>query len=475
MKKSTLALAVAVGVLAQHAYADGQADAKGFLEGATSTLGMRNYYINTDNRDRDAAKAGQSLNSEWGQGFDLRFNSGYTQGTVGFGLDVIALTAIKLDSGGGSNGATPTSAGGTVFPTEATGGKNAKAVNDFSSLGLTGKVRVSQTELKIGTLLPNNPVIKYNDGRLLPQTFTGGQITSNEIKDLTLTLGQVEKAKGRNSSNDEDLSINGANASSNYSQGTTGRFSNKFQYAGADYKVTKDLVASYYFGELKDFYSQNFLGLVHNWAIGPGVLKSDLRYYRSRDNGANGNTSGYFTTGYYPDNSTLATQGKGKVDNNLYSYLALYSVAGHTFGAGYQYSNGESDFPWLNQGDGSSNSTITDMQIQKFAHAGERTWQARYAYDFAQVGMPGLTAGVIYLRGNNVDTAAKEYTAQAAPALGTGRSEWERDITVAYVVPEGTFKNVGVAWKNAMWRNDIVGQREQDENRLIVSYTIPLL
>ncbi|NWD66497.1 OprD family porin [Pseudomonas gingeri] len=474
MKKSTLALAVAVGVLAQHAYADGQADATGFIEGAKSTLGLRNFYINTDNRDRDANKAGQSLNSEWGQGFDLRFNSGYTQGTVGFGLDVIALTAIKLDSGGGSNGATPTSAGGTVFPTEATGGKNARAVNDFSSLGLTGKVRVSQTELKIGTLMPNNPVIKYNDGRLLPQTFTGGQITSNEIKDLTLTLGQVEKAKGRNSSNDEDLSIAGANASSNYSQGTAGRFSNKFQYAGADYKITKDLVASYYFGELKDFYSQNFLGLVHNWAIGPGVLKSDLRYYRSRDNGANGNTSGYFTTGYYPDNTTLATQGKGKVDNNLYSYLALYSVAGHTFGAGYQYSNGESDFPWLNQGDGSSNSTITDMQIQKFAHAGERTWQARYAYDFAQVGVAGLTAGVIYLRGNNIDTVGKEGQAQVN-VLGTGRSEWERDITISYVVPEGTFKNVGVSWKNAMWRNDIAGQREQDENRLIVSYSIPLL
>jgi len=466
---------VAVGVLAQHAYADGQADATGFIEGAKSTLGLRNYYINTDNRDRDTKASGsQSLNSEWGQGFDLRFTSGYTQGTVGFGLDVIALTAIKLDSGGGSNGATPTSAGGTVFPTEATGGKNAKAVNDFSSLGLTGKVRVSQTELKVGTLLPNNPVIKYNDGRLLPQTFTGGQITSNEIKDLTLTLGQVEKAKGRNSSNDEDLSINGANGGSNYSQGTAGKFSNKFQYAGADYKVTKDLVASYYFGELKDFYSQNFLGLVHNWAIGPGVLKSDLRYYRSRDNGANGDTAAYFSSGYYPDNTPLSARAKGKVDNNLYSYLALYTVAGHTFGGGYQYSNGESDFPWLNQGDGSSNSTITDMQIQKFGHAGERTWQGRYSYDFAQVGVPGLTAGVIYLRGNNIDTVGKEGAAQVN-VLGTGRSEWERDITVSYVVPEGTFKNVGVSWKNAMWRNDIAGQREQDENRLIVSYSIPLL
>jgi len=474
MNKCTLALAVAVGVLSQQAYAEGQADAKGFIEDAKSTLGLRNFYINTDNRSGANGKTGQSLNSEWGQGFDLRFNSGYTQGTVGFGLDVIALEGIRLDTGRGSNGATPSTSGTTMFPAEATGGKNAKSVNDFGSLGLTGKVRVSQTELKVGTLLPNNPVIKYNDGRLLPQTFTGGELKSNEIKDLTLTLGQVDEAKGRNSSNDDNLSIAGANGSSNFSADTTGRFSNKFQYAGADYKITKDLVASYYYGKLKDFYSQNFLGLVHNWAIGPGVLKSDLRYYRSRDDGANGHDSNYFTTGYYPEHTSLSTRGKGNVDNNLYSYLALYTIEGHTFGAGYQYSNGESDFPWLNQGDGSSNSTITDMQIQKFAHAGERTWQARYAYDFAKVGVPGLTAGVIYVRGNSINTVGKEGPTQVN-TLGLGRSEWERDISVAYVVPEGTFKNLGVAWKNAMWRNDIAGQREQDENRLIVSYSIPLL
>ncbi|NWA01914.1 OprD family porin [Pseudomonas gingeri] len=464
MKKSTLALAVAVGVLAQ------QASAAGFIEDSKATLGLRNYYINTDNRDSDAGTAKvkatgvQSKNEEWGQGFDLRFISGYTQGTVGFGIDAIGLLGVRLDSGRGTNGATSTSYGGTVFPSES----NGKAVNDFSSLGLTGKVKVSQTELKIGTLQPNNPVIKYNDGRLLPQTFQGGQITSNEIKDLTLTAGQIEHAKGRNSSNTEGLSIAGANSPT-----ATGRRSNKFYYGGADYKITKDLVASYYYGELKDFYSQNFLGLVHNWSIGPGVLKSDLRYYRSRDNGANGDTSAYFTSGYYDDKS-FATNTKGKVDNDLYSYLALYSVEGHTFGAGYQYSKGDSDFPWLNQGDGSSNSTITDMQIQKFARAGERTWQARYAYDFAKVGVPGLTAGIIYLRGNNIDTAGNVGTAQTR-TLGTGGTEWERDLTLAYVVPQGTFKNLGFAWKNAMWRNDIPGQRDQDENRLIVSYSIPLL
>jgi len=464
MNKSTLALAVAVGVLAQ------QASAAGFIEDSKATLGLRTFYINTDNRDSDtkAAKAPSKI-EETGQGFQLNFTSGFTQGTVGFGVDAIGQYGVKLDSSPAKAGnPTGSASGGTVFPSQ---GSDHSAVNDFASLGLTGKVKVSQTVLKVGTLQPNNPVIKYNDGRMLAQTFTGGELVSNEIKDLTLTAGEINEAKGRNSSNDEGLSIAGANKGSNYD---AGKFSNKFYYAGADYKITKDLTASYYYGELKDFYSQNFLGLVHNWSIGPGVLKSDLRYYRSRDNGSNGNDKNFFTTGYYPDNTPLANTTSGKVDNNLYSYLALYSVEGHTFGAGYQYSNGESDFPWLNQGDGSSNSTITDMQIQKFARAGERTWQARYAYDFAKVGVPGLTAGIIYLRGNNIDTAGKVGSTQTLTG-GYGATEWERDLTLAYVVPQGPLKNLGVAWKNAMWRNDIPGQRDQDENRLIVSYSIPLL
>ncbi|MCP1498561.1 hypothetical protein J2Y86_003268 [Pseudomonas migulae] len=457
MNKSTLALAVAVGVLAQ------QAGAAGFIEDSKATLGLRNFYINTDNRDHDANTAAnkrngvQSKNEEWGQGFDLRFTSGYTQGTVGFGIDAIGLLGVRLDSGGGTNGATATSYGGTVFPSKS----NGEAVDNFSSLGLTAKAKISQTELKLGTLQPKLPVIVTNDGRLLPQTFQGGQITTNDIKDLTLVGGQIEHAKGRNSSNNEELSIAGANAHT-----AAGRDSNKFIYGGGDYKITKDLTAQYYYGNLEDFYKQHFLGLVHNWAIGPGVLKSDFRYFNSSDDGANGHDSAYYTTG----NDTGFNSGKGKVDNNLYSGLFLYTVAGHTFGGGYQASNGNSDFPWLNQGDGSSAYITTDMQIAKFARAGERTWQARYSYDFAKVGVPGLTAGVVYLRGDNIDTVGTN-----GRENGSDSSEWERDLTIGYVVPEGPLKNLGLMWKNASWRNDVPGQRDQDENRLILSYSIPLL
>ena len=450
MNKSTLAIAVAVGLLAQ------QASAAGFIEDSKATLKLRNFYINNDNRDSGTAK-NANYQEEWGQGFQLDFTSGFTQGTVGFGVDAIGLLGVRLDSGKGRHG-NPTSSnyGGTVFPTDSDG----RAVSDYSSLGLTAKAKISQTELRYGTLMPKLPVVSYNDGRLLPQTFEGGQITSNEFKDLTLIGGQIEHAKGRNSSNNEELSIAGAN------NARTGEFSNKFLYGGADYKLNKDLLLQYYYGNLKDFYKQHFLGLTHNWAIGPGVLKSDLRYFHSTDDGKNGSDPAYYSSGDYRGQAS----GKGKVDNNLLSGLFLYSVEGHTFGAGYQVSNGSSDFPWLNQGDGSSAYITTDMQISKFARAGERTWQARYSYDFAKLGAPGLTAGLVYLRGDNIDTVGG-----AGQLTGTGRSEWERDITLAYVVQDGPLKNLGVMWKNAMWRNDIPSQRDQDENRLIVSYSIPLL
>ena len=124
------------------------------------------------------------------------------------------------------------------------------------------------------------------------------------------------------------------------------RDSNKFIYGGGDYKITKDLTAQYYYGNLEDFYKQHFLGLVHNWAIGPGVLKSDLRYFNSSDDGANGHTPTYYSTGNY--NGTAAV--KARSTTTCIAACSCTTVAGHTFGGGYQVSNGSSDFPWLEPG-----------------------------------------------------------------------------------------------------------------------------
>ena len=85
MKKSTLALSLALGVIAQ------QAGAAGFIEDSKASVTARNFYINQDTRD-GAAKPNKQ--EEWGQGFIFNFASGYTQSTVGFGVDAIGLYGV---------------------------------------------------------------------------------------------------------------------------------------------------------------------------------------------------------------------------------------------------------------------------------------------------------------------------------------------------------------------------------------------
>ena len=91
MNKSTLALAVAVGVLAQ------QAGAAGFIEDSKASVSSRTMYFNNDNRE-----GGMPTSSERPlKVCKFDFQSGFTQGTVGFGIDAQALVGIHLDGGKG--------------------------------------------------------------------------------------------------------------------------------------------------------------------------------------------------------------------------------------------------------------------------------------------------------------------------------------------------------------------------------------
>ncbi|WP_158891778.1 MULTISPECIES: OprD family porin [unclassified Pseudomonas] len=454
MVKKPLVVAVSAACLNLSLIA--AANAAGFIEDSKATLSLRNFYYNSDNRNEASyAARNPSKVEEWGQGFLLNYQSGFTQGTVGFGVDAIGMLGLRLDGSGHAGRGTNSNQPGTMFPRET----DNSSVDEFSSVGATAKMKISETEFRYGTLLPKLPVVVSNDGRLLPQTYQGAQVTSKDIKNLTLTGGQLQSAKNRNSTDQDQLSIAGSNS------GATARDSNKFNFVGADYKVTKDLTLQYYFGQLEDFYNQHFLGLTHAVKLGDGTFKTDLRYFNSKGNGDNkdADTQGAFygSTGYYG-----GTRTRGEVDNRLYSGLFTYSIYGHTLGLGYQSTSGDSNFPYLNEAGGASTYTITDIQINNFTRSGEDTWQARYSYDFGQLGVKGLTAGVIYQRGDNIRTSA-----------GSDFMEWERDLTVSYVIPEGQLKGLGFTWRNAMLRTDLPAatQRDQDENRLIVSYTLPLL
>lgn len=396
------------------------ADAAGFLEDSRLKLQLRNVYFNENFRDEQglsarAAATAKSERTEWAQGFLLDYRSGFSQGTLGFGLDALGLLGLRLDSGPGRSGT-------GLLPVHGDG----RAADEASSLGATAKARLGKTVVRHGTLLPKMPVLVYNDARLLPQTYQGTQFTSADIEGLSLTLGRLDSFKLRDSTDSRGLFADG------YNGGRSGDFS----YAGADYQVSKTLRLSYFHGELNDFYRQDFAGIQHDLPLAGGVLTSDLRYFKSRDTGA---------------------AHSGTIDNDMLSGQLTYAHSGHTLGAGLQRLNGEAGLPYIS---GATVYSFSNVGIGKFIEEDEQSWLVSYAYDFKAVGLPGLTFMTRYISGDNGRSGNE------------GLHEWERDVEVAYVVPKGPLKGFGAKLRNYVYRADFA--RGRDSNRLYLTYDLAL-
>jgi len=411
---ATLGATLAIPTLAQAA----------FIEDTKAGLELRNFYYNSDNRQEGAS---QSKQDEWAQGFILRVESGYTEGPVGFGVDALGLLGVKLDS-------SPDRTGTGLLPVGDSG-----APDDYSELGLTAKAKVSKSVLKVGTLQLKNPAIGTSDSRLLPAVMRGAQLVSNEIDGLTLDLGYIDQINNRNSTNYEDMVVNTTGKDitiDGASVADSGVESDELVYLGGTYKVTKDLSASYYYSNLEDFYKQHALNLIHVLPIADGQsLKTDLRYQRSKDDGST------------------------NVDNKAFGAMVTYSISGHSFGLGYQKMSGDTGFAYV--GGNIDPYLVNYVQIGDFARTDEKSWQARYDFNFAAVGIPGLTFMTRYLSGEDFG------------ANGDGK-EWERNTDIGYTFQEGALKNLNLKWRNATFRTNGTGN-DIDQNRLIVSYTIPLM
>ncbi len=389
-----------------------------FVKDSSANFETRNMYFNRDFREG----SGQSKRDEWAQGFMLDLQSGFTDGTVGFGVDALGMLGIKLDS-------SPDRTGTGLLPTHDDG----EAADEYSKLGVTAKVKVSNSVLKVGSLIPELPTLNPNDGRILPQTFEGGMLTSEEIKNLTFTGGRLDKAKDRDDSNYEDLALNNKN-----SRFASGASSDHFGFAGLDYKLTDKITGSYHFAQLDDVYRQHYLGLVAVQPMGPGTLSADLRASFSDDQGkADG----------------------GKVDNRALNGIVSYGLNGHKLGFGYQHMSGDTGFAYI---DGTDPYLINFVQINDFANAEERSWQARYDYDFAKVGVPGLTFMTRYVSGDNAEVTGSNETGK----------EWERNTEFKYVVQSGSLKNVSLRVRSATFRSNFA--RDADEIRIMVGYTLAL-
>lgn len=391
--------------------------AEGFIDDTKATLNLRNAYFNRNFTNPTKA---QGKAEEWTQSFILDAKSGFTQGTVGFGMDVLGLYSLKLDGGKGTGGT-------QLLPLDHDG----RPADNFGRLGVAFKARLSQTEVKVGEWMPVLPILRSDDGRSLPQTFRGGQITSKEIAGLTLYGGQFRANSPRDDGSMSDMSMFGKAAFT----------SDRFNFQGAEYAFNdKRTQVGVWNAQLKDIYSQQFINLIHSQPVGNWTLGANLGFFYGKDDG-----------------SARA----GSLDNKTWSGLFSARYGGNTFYVGLQTLTGNS--AWMRVNGTSGGTLANDSYNSSYDNAEEKSWQVRHDYNFAALGIPGLTLMNRYISGSNVHTGT----------ISDGK-EWGRESEVGYTVQSGALKNFNVRWRNSSMRRDY-SNNEFDENRLIVSYPISLL
>src|SRR5690554_696667 len=247
MKWSVIAFAVAAAST-QMAVASQQSESNGFIEDSKLDLHARTLYFNRDFRNDSHSNRGygrdvegkptgtklqgnkgktQSYREDFGLGLKAIYESGFTQGTVGFGVDVFGLQGIKLDTGGGRQG-------NNQFPTD---GRSGKAQDNYSQAGAAVKARLSNTTLKYGQQFVDLPVLSTDDSRLLPESTTGFLVTSEEIDGLVVHAGHFTALSSMDDSNRDSVD--------DFDNGGL----RSLDLIGARYNFTDNLSAAYYYAD----------------------------------------------------------------------------------------------------------------------------------------------------------------------------------------------------------------------------------
>lgn len=404
--------AVVCLAVAQSGYANDLNELSFFKDSKTQILN-RNFYFNRDYRN--AASTSQSKRDEWAQGLIATFNSGFTPGVIGVGVDAIGMAGLKLDSSPDriNSGLLPSSGRGQVGIDH--------AQNEYSKAAGALKFKYSNTVLKYGEQQVNTPVFATGDNRLLPETVEGLYISSKEISGLNLEAAHFTSMT---------LKERTSRAASNLKEA---------DLVGATYSLTKSLTAGLYASSVKDYWDKKYVGLSWTRAIDESqAVAMDFRFY---------------------DQKSIGEELGGDLDNKSFSLRGSYAIGAHKFTLASQRIQGKGGYTFYVDG-GSTNYMPNFIQYAEFTREDERSWQARYDYSFVGLGVPGLDFMVRYVRGDNIKIAGYD----------GAQKEWERNIELGYTVQSGPLKNLNFRLKHANYRNSF--NSDLDDVRFITQYPI---
>ncbi|HBX54631.1 OprD family porin [Pseudomonas sp. UBA2684] len=440
LNKTKLSLAVFSAIVSAAplmAAAEEQAD--GFVEGSSFNILNRNFYMNRDFRKGQSSNTDNGYSEVWAHGIIGKFESGFTQGTVGFGIDAFAMLGLKLDTGDGRHGP-----GGSVnmLPINSDG----EAEDNYSKVGGAVKARLLDTVVKVGDVFPMTPVVHYGDSRLLPESFRGVTVENTSFDGLTVQGGRLHAMSQPQVSTmrDEFATFYAGSVASPW-----------VAYFGGDYSLNDNLSFSLYSSKLKDAWNQHYAGTAFTYPLTDSVsLFGGLNYYKAVDEGQ---------------------QLLGEFDNDIYSGKVGVQFGAHSVALSHQRNNGDDDFDYLRQSD----SIFLDNSIQysDFNSPKERSWMLRYDLDMASYGVPGLTFMTRYALGTDADYSDANSVYMRRDADGnplTDQKRWERNIEAKYVVQTGSLKDMSFRVRQMTTRATDY-ESDLDEVRLIVEYPLSVL
>lgn len=395
-----------------------------FIDDSNVQLKFKNFYLDRQYQDKPELNFGS-----WSQAVTLDAKSGYHDigGGVQIGADVLVQHAVKLN-GRDQNP-------DWVLPHD---GKESK--DHFGKVGATLKVKVSETELKVGDLLPMSPVVFFDPSRQLLTTYSGAWLESKDIKDTKLTLAYLDGINARYENQYHDLSLFPQNNFATAVSTDDGMY-----IAGIDHQFTPKVGGSYWYADVTNIYQQHYAAVNYKTTLAENTkLDTHVRYF---------------------DNSESGDQLYGKIDSQAVSAGAKINHGMHTVQLGYQQMFGEHGnkapmFPTL--GGWVPQPYLDNWSVASFIRKDEKSWSLGYTYNFADVGVPGLTATARHFRGWDVDNGAGEPRGK----------ENENNLIVNYVVPEGKLKDLGFNYMFIDTNYDnISGGNDLEEHRIATTYT----
>lgn len=402
-----------------------------FIDDRQVQLKLRNFYLDRQIDQPDPNKT-QDFGS-WSQGVTLDAKSGYAQvGPVQVGVDVLAQYALRLSGDRGDND--------YIMPYDYI---NKEQARDNAKIGATLKAKISQTELRVGEILPATPVVHFDPSRQLLTTFQGAWLESKDLKNAKITLGYLDGINARYENQVQDFKLWPNELNTEKNQVKSGD-SDGMYVAGIDYQITPELQASYYYGDVTNIYRQNYVGFAYNKKLDAhNKIATHARYF---------------------DNTESGDALYGDIDSQALSLKAAWTHGNHTVDAGWQQMFGEhgSHTPFMPTLSGwVPQPYLVNWSVASFIRKDEKSWSLGYSYDFKDVGVNGLTATLRHYDGHNIDNKN-----------GTRGKEDENNFILNYVVPEGKLKGLGFQWMYIDVNYDNVpGFVDLEEHRVATTYT----